>query len=297
MLGLFNMIPGFPLDGGRVLRSIVWGINHNFRSATRFAGFIGELVAYGFIFYGLFETFFRGDLSGLWLAFIGWFLLNAAQQSVASVIMREQSFARHHFRMTQSLHLHGIIREGRRVDLLEQRTNILLDLRVAFRMDDELLAAADIAHVAIFDHDRAGLDDVARVRERARLMRASTPPAEAPTTIMSCPGNMCSLSGPAGRGSGSRAGPLLWGRYSMGYATGAFLYCKHKSSRILDLGLASVETPDSKTNNRRKSTAQRSIFVCCLFLKAPPLWGGVGEGRWASFGAWVKDECRIRDDL
>ena len=89
LLGLFNLIPGFPLDGGRVLRSIIWGINHNFRSATRFAGFIGELVAYGFIFYGLFETFFRGDLSGLWLAFIGWFLLNAAQQSVASVIMRE----------------------------------------------------------------------------------------------------------------------------------------------------------------------------------------------------------------
>ena len=89
LLGLFNLIPGFPLDGGRVLRSIVWGINHNFQSATRFAGFIGELVAYGFIFWGLALTFFRGDLSGLWLAFIGWFLLNAAQQSVASVVMRE----------------------------------------------------------------------------------------------------------------------------------------------------------------------------------------------------------------
>src|SRR5438874_1426327 len=89
LLGLFNMIPGFPLDGGRVLRSIIWGINHNFQSATRFAGFLGELVAYGFIFYGLFQTFSAGDASGLWLAFIGWFLLNAAQQSVASVVVRE----------------------------------------------------------------------------------------------------------------------------------------------------------------------------------------------------------------
>jgi Zn-dependent protease/CBS domain-containing protein len=89
MLGLFNMIPGFPLDGGRVLRSIIWGINHNFQSATRIAGLIGELVAYGFIFLGLYQTFFVGDLGGLWLSFIGWFLLNAAQQSVASVVMRQ----------------------------------------------------------------------------------------------------------------------------------------------------------------------------------------------------------------
>ena len=89
LLGLFNMIPGFPLDGGRVFRSIVWGINHNFERATRIAGFIGELVAYGFIFGGLAQTFLGGDLGGLWIAFIGWFLLNAAQQSVTGVVMRD----------------------------------------------------------------------------------------------------------------------------------------------------------------------------------------------------------------
>ncbi|MFL5733660.1 MAG: M50 family metallopeptidase [Chloroflexia bacterium] len=89
LLGLFNLIPGFPLDGGRVLRAFIWAITRNFQSATRIAGLIGELVAYGFIFYGLYMTFFQGDFSGLWLAFIGWFLLNAAQQSVASVVMRE----------------------------------------------------------------------------------------------------------------------------------------------------------------------------------------------------------------
>ncbi|MEO8286896.1 MAG: site-2 protease family protein [Chloroflexota bacterium] len=89
LLGLFNMIPGFPLDGGRVLRSIVWGINHNYQTATRIAGSIGQLVAYGFIFWGLYQTFFSGDFSGLWIAFIGWFLLNAAQQSVSGVAMKE----------------------------------------------------------------------------------------------------------------------------------------------------------------------------------------------------------------
>src|SRR5712691_7438545 len=87
-----------------------------------------------------------------------------------SVIMRERSLARHHFRMTQPLHLHGVVRKGHRVDLLEQRTNVVLDLRVAFRMDDELLAAADITHVAIFDNDRAGLDDVARVRKEESVI-------------------------------------------------------------------------------------------------------------------------------
>lgn len=89
LLGLFNMIPGFPLDGGRVLRSIIWGITRNFQRATQIAGLVGQLVAYGFIFWGLYQTFFSGDFGGLWIAFIGWFLLNAAQQSVSGVVIRE----------------------------------------------------------------------------------------------------------------------------------------------------------------------------------------------------------------
>jgi Zn-dependent protease/CBS domain-containing protein len=89
LLGLFNLIPGFPLDGGRVLRSIVWGLTRNLQTATRVAGAIGQLVAYGFIFWGLYQTFFQSDFSGLWIAFIGWYLLSAAQQSVAGTVMRE----------------------------------------------------------------------------------------------------------------------------------------------------------------------------------------------------------------
>jgi Zn-dependent protease/predicted transcriptional regulator len=88
LLGLFNMIPGFPLDGGRVLRSIIWGITRNYRLSTRIAATIGQLFAYGFILWGLFQTFV-GDFSGLWIAFIGWFLLNAARQSASGVAVRE----------------------------------------------------------------------------------------------------------------------------------------------------------------------------------------------------------------
>jgi Zn-dependent protease len=88
-LGLFNIIPGFPLDGGRVLRSIIWGLNRDFQTATRIAGFIGQIVAFGFMAWGLYEALFLGNLGGLWIAFIGWFLLNAAQASVTSVVMRE----------------------------------------------------------------------------------------------------------------------------------------------------------------------------------------------------------------
>jgi Zn-dependent protease len=89
LLAAFNMIPGFPLDGGRVLRSIIWGINHNFGAATRIAGTIGQVIAYIFIAFGIYQTFSTGNYGGLWTAFIGWFLLNAAQSSVAGVTMRE----------------------------------------------------------------------------------------------------------------------------------------------------------------------------------------------------------------
>src|SRR5688572_21032267 len=85
MLAAFNMIPGYPLDGGRVLRAIVWGITKDQDRATRIAAGAGQAVAFGFILWGLLRFFSGEGFGGLWIAFIGWFLLDAARSSVLQV--------------------------------------------------------------------------------------------------------------------------------------------------------------------------------------------------------------------
>jgi CBS domain-containing protein len=77
-LALFNLLPGFPLDGGRVLRAAVWQWTGNFRRATRVAAVSGQLVAFGLIGWGALTIFNGNVTSGVWLVFIGWFLQNAA---------------------------------------------------------------------------------------------------------------------------------------------------------------------------------------------------------------------------
>jgi len=89
LLALFNLIPGFPLDGGRVFRSLVWQLTGNYRLATQWATFLGQGIAFLFIFGGFTFALFTGDwFSGIWLAFIGWFLSNAVS------ITRRQAFFR-----------------------------------------------------------------------------------------------------------------------------------------------------------------------------------------------------------
>jgi Zn-dependent protease/predicted transcriptional regulator len=89
ILAAFNMIPGFPLDGGRVLRSILWGVTGNFGRATKIAGVTGQIAAFAFIAWGIAEVFRGNWADGLWIAFVGWFLQNAAGQSIAQVALQD----------------------------------------------------------------------------------------------------------------------------------------------------------------------------------------------------------------
>lgn len=89
ILAIFNLVPGFPLDGGRVLRSALWSWTDNFEKATRYASYIGQGFGYLLIAFGAFSLFTGQFIGGVWLAFIGWFLTSAAKSSYEQVLMRE----------------------------------------------------------------------------------------------------------------------------------------------------------------------------------------------------------------
>jgi Zn-dependent protease/predicted transcriptional regulator len=94
-VGIFNLLPGFPLDGGRILRSILWAISDNLRRATRWASGLGQVIAWIMIvagiamLFGVQIPFFGTGLGGLWLAFIGWFLNGAATQSYQKIVVQD----------------------------------------------------------------------------------------------------------------------------------------------------------------------------------------------------------------
>lgn len=96
ILGVFNMIPGFPLDGGRILRSVLWSLMDDLRTATRWASWVGQGIAWTMIIGGVsmvfgaqIPFFGSGLIDGLWLAFIGWFLNSAAVQSYQEVVVQD----------------------------------------------------------------------------------------------------------------------------------------------------------------------------------------------------------------
>jgi Zn-dependent protease/predicted transcriptional regulator len=85
-LALFNLLPGFPLDGGRIFRSIVWGITKDYSRSTRIAARIGQAIAYAMMGFGLWLALVdHSTANGVWFLFIGWFLLTAARQSYMQV--------------------------------------------------------------------------------------------------------------------------------------------------------------------------------------------------------------------
>jgi Zn-dependent protease/CBS domain-containing protein len=85
LLAGFNLIPGYPLDGGRILRALIWWKTGNEDRSTQLAARVGQVVGICFIGYGIFQFFGGAGIGGLWMAFIGWFLLQAARESYMQV--------------------------------------------------------------------------------------------------------------------------------------------------------------------------------------------------------------------
>jgi CBS domain-containing protein len=139
-LGLFNLVPGFPLDGGGVLRAIVWGVTHNMRRATLIAANVGRFIAYLFIFFGVWQMFGGNFMNGLWIAFIGWFLESAARGQV------------------QQLALHDIL-AGHKVSqaMNRQYTAIPADTTLQHLVDDHILASGRRSFVVKRGNTVAGL--------------------------------------------------------------------------------------------------------------------------------------------
>jgi Zn-dependent protease/predicted transcriptional regulator len=162
MLAAFNMIPGFPLDGGRVLRAIIWWINRNEVRATRIAATVGQIVATLFIVWGIWRFFTGAGLGGLWLGFIGWFLLQA---SGASTMQVEAS---------------AVLRKLRVSDLMTrdcEQVNGNLDLQTF--VSDYMLRTGRRCFIVMQDGHMAGMITPNEVRQVDRPLWPSTTIASA----------------------------------------------------------------------------------------------------------------------
>src|SRR5271165_5396682 len=140
MLAGFNMIPGFPLDGGRILRAVIWWITGNASRSTRMAARAGQFVALCFIAIGIFRFFAGEGFGGLWIAFIGWFLMQAAGASMLQT------------QLTTNL-------DGVRVSDVMSRDCAMVDGRWNLQtfVDDELLRSGRRCFLVRLDGEVVGL--------------------------------------------------------------------------------------------------------------------------------------------
>jgi len=151
-LAIFNLLPGFPMDGGRVLRSIIWKITGNLKKATRAASRVGQGFAFLLIFLGILQIL-KGNFSGLWFILIGWFLHNAAITGYEQVMVET------------------VLKGMRAEDLMTKDFETVgLDLHVQSLVDDYILKKRERVFLVSDNGDLKGivcLEDVKRIpRER-----------------------------------------------------------------------------------------------------------------------------------
>jgi Zn-dependent protease/CBS domain-containing protein len=156
-LVLFNLIPGYPLDGGRVFRAIVWAITGNMRRATLIAANVGRFFAFLFIIVGVWLMFSGDFTGGLWIAFIGWFLDTAASAQVQQVMV--QGLLAGH-RVSQAMSTHC--------------ANVPVDLTLQDLVDEHILGSGQHCFLVIRGDNVVGLMTLQRIKEVPRPEWATT---------------------------------------------------------------------------------------------------------------------------
>jgi Zn-dependent protease/predicted transcriptional regulator len=184
-LAAFNMIPGYPLDGGRILRAIIWWSNRDGQRATQLAARAGQLVALCFIALGIFRFFAGAGFGGLWIAFIGWFLMQAAGSSYSAVtltatlknvrvsdVMTHDCVAVDGNLNVQTFVEEHLLRTGRRCFVVEQNGEII-----------GLVTPHEIKHLERSRWPYMTLYDVMRPLDQVHTVTPSTPVMEALETM------------------------------------------------------------------------------------------------------------------
>lgn len=156
-LVLFNLIPGYPLDGGRVFRAIVWAVTKNMRRATLLAANVGRAFGFLFIFVGVWQVF-TGNFGGLWITFIGWFLDRAAAAQVHQV-MFQGLLAGHTVSQAMSNHCAAIPEE----------------LTLQQLVDDHILGSGQRCFLVNRGEKPVGMMTLHRIKEVPRSDWATTP--------------------------------------------------------------------------------------------------------------------------
>ncbi len=179
-LAAFNMIPGYPLDGGRVLRALLWRASGSMERATRQAARVGQAVGLGMIFFGMLRAFSGAGFGGLWIAFIGWFLLQAAQTSYAHVVILDR---------LRGIHVSDVmIRQPAAVPTHTTLRTVAEDLRhtgarsAAVTRDGEIVGIVtvrDVASVPQEEWNQRIVDEVMHPLERAQTVSSAAPASDA----------------------------------------------------------------------------------------------------------------------
>ncbi len=161
ILGAFNLIPGFPLDGGGVLMSIVWGVTHNRHRALVIASWVGSFIAYLFIVYGVFQLFSGNMVNGLWIAFIGWFLISASRGQL------------------QQERIKGLLAGHRVSEVMSQAYTIVqANTTLQSLMDDHILASSRRSYIVENGEEVVGLLTLHHLRDVPKEQWPSTTVAQ-----------------------------------------------------------------------------------------------------------------------